>query len=425
MRNELVRWAGFGALLVVLVVGALHSGFAQERPVNPAGAGAATETPEFHLGRAHEALKYNRYQEAVNEFRTALALDPTLVVRARFPLAVALFSVQEREQARQEFEKVRAQTGDDPNIAYYLGRLDLMEGNLDSAIKNLTLAAGDPPFPDTAYYLGYAFFKKGDYGAAEKWLRKAAELSPQDFRVYERLGLLYRAMGRKEEAEKALAVSTELHKSDVEATQVALECSRALDTRPLEEARAVCDKLNDPHDLSKLVTLGNIYGEHGRYEEALEPFRQAARLDPESYEMQYNLGLTLFRLKRYAEARAPLEKATQLRPDMFEMNAPLGAVLFMLGDDLAAYPVLDRAHQLAPENADMIELLFKAAVSLAAQNVNKKEYAAALPYMIKAAELQPADAGVHRRLAELYSLTGDETKAAQEREQAERLAAGR
>lgn len=417
MRSKLLLWARFAAALIPL---AASVALAQQRPADT-GASTATETAEFHLGRGHEALKYNRYQEAVNEFRAALALDPSLVVRARFPLAVALFSVQEREQARQEFEKVRAQTGDDPNIAYYLGRLDLMEGNLDSGIKNLTLAATDPPFPDTAYYLGYAYFKKGDNVAAERWLRKAAKLSPGDFRVYERLGLLYRAMGRKEEAKKAFAMSTELHKGDVEATQVALECSQALNSRPPEEARAVCDKLNDPHDLSKLVTLGTIYGQHGTYAEALEPFRQAARLDPESYEMQYNLGLTLFRLKRYAEARAPLEKAAQLRPDMFEMNAPLGAVLFMLGDDLAAYPVLDRAHQLAPGNADIIELLFKTAVSLAAKDVNKKEYAAALPYMLKACEVQPADGEVHRRLAELYSLTGDEAKAAQEREQAERL----
>jgi tetratricopeptide (TPR) repeat protein len=416
MRNRLVRRARFTAALIPLVAGVT---LAQQPPAN-AGK-SVTETAEFHLGRGHDALKYNRYQEAVTEFRAALAHDPTLVVRARFPLAVALFSVQEREQARQEFEKIRAQTGDDPNIAYYLGRLDMMEGNLDSAIKNLTLAATNPPFPDTAYYLGYAYLKKGDTAAAEKWLRKAAELSPQDFRVQERLGLLYRAMGRKEEEEKAFALSTELHKGDVEATQVALECSQALDARPRDEARAVCDKLDDPHDLSKLVTLGTIYGQHGKYEEALEPFRQAARLDPESYEMQYNLGLTLFRLKRYGEARAPLEKAAQLRPDMFEMNAPLGAALFMLGDDVAAYPVLSRAHQLAPENADMIELLFKTAVSLAAQNVKRKEYATALPYMLKAAELQPADAEVHRRLAELYSLTGDEAKAARERDQAQRL----
>jgi Tfp pilus assembly protein PilF len=93
----------------------------------------------------------------------------------------------------------------------------------------------------------------------------------------------------------------------------------------------------------------------------------------------------------------------------------------MLGFYVSSYPVLSRAHQLAPENADMIEMIFKTAVSLAAHNVKRKEYATALPYMLKAAELQPADAEVHRRLAELYSLTGDEAKAARERDQAQRL----
>src|SRR5205814_684636 len=80
---------------------------------------------------------------------------------------------------------------------------------------------------------------------------------------------------------------------------------------------------------------------------------------PDSYEMQYNLGLTYFRLKRYAEARATLEKAVVLRPDMFEMNAPLGATLYALGDDPAAYRVLSHAHELNPQNADVAGFLFK------------------------------------------------------------------
>ena len=46
---------------------------------------------------------------------------------------------------------------------YYLGRLDLMEGKVDEAILKLTIAASDPPFPDTPYYLGFAYFKKRDW----------------------------------------------------------------------------------------------------------------------------------------------------------------------------------------------------------------------------------------------------------------------
>jgi Flp pilus assembly protein TadD len=384
-----------------------------------------SDTPEVHLARGHEALAHNRYQEAEREFRAALALDPRLTVRARFPLAVTLFSLQEREEARQQFEAVRSQTGDDPNVDYYLGRLDLMEGKVDAAVHNLTLASTRPPFHDVAYYLGYACLKKGDFDSAEKWLKKAAESAPRDFRVQERLGLLYRAAGRQQEAAKAFARSEELHRSDVEATQLALECGRSLDTHSLDDARPVCEKLFDPGDVSKLVTLGTLYGGHGHYAEALPPFRRAAELDPDSYEMQYNLGLTYFRLKRYAEARAPLEKAVSLRPDVFEVNAPLGAALYALGDDAAAYRVLDRAHRLNPPNAEVSGFLFKVATSLAEKSANHEQYSLARQYLEQAVSLQPENPEPHRRLAQIYTSLGERRQAEKERQEAEQLSSSR
>ena len=66
--------------------------------------------------------------------RAALALDPRLVLQARFPLAVALFELHQAQESRREFEAVRRQNGDDPNVDYYLGRLDLTEGKLDAAV---------------------------------------------------------------------------------------------------------------------------------------------------------------------------------------------------------------------------------------------------------------------------------------------------
>src|SRR5438067_7636287 len=116
---------------------------------------------ETHVGLGYEALKRDQYEEAVAEFRAALALDPNLVLRARFPLAVALFEAHKRQEARKEFEAVRAAVGEHPNISYYLGRLDLDERNYSAAIRNLKRAIVKPPFPDTSYYLGFAYFKAG------------------------------------------------------------------------------------------------------------------------------------------------------------------------------------------------------------------------------------------------------------------------
>ena len=412
---SLARAALIGAALLIILT------FECAAQSSGGGQNTASSSVDAHLARGHDDLNNNRYQQAEAEFRAALALDPKLTVRARFPLAVTLFALQDRDEARKQFELIRSETGDDPNLNYYLGRLDLAEGSVESAIRNLTLAVAHPPFPDTPYYLGYACLKNRDFASAEKWLKKAADLAPQDFRVQERLGLLYQAMGHKEEAEKAFARSTKLHQQDVKANEQALACGHSLDTETLEQSRAACQVLFDPTDLSKLVTLGTLYGDHRDYGDAIEPFRLAAGLDPDSYEMQYNLGLTYFRLKRYSEARRPLELAVTLRPDLFEVNAPLGAALFALGEDAAAYAVLVHAHSLNPQSVDVTRLLGRTALNLASRSLKDRDTAKARQYLLRAAECLPQNPEPYRRLADLDESTGARQDAERERKQADSL----
>src|SRR5438309_2078130 len=98
---------------------------------SPAAKPAMQNTLEAHLGRGYDALKQDRYDAAVSEFRAALELDPKLVLKARFPLAVALFEMHKFDEAHREFESVRREVGDHPNILYYLGRLDIESRNFE------------------------------------------------------------------------------------------------------------------------------------------------------------------------------------------------------------------------------------------------------------------------------------------------------
>jgi len=405
-------------IVLVLSVSTLPSSASQlTSAVNP----ATSDTPEAHLGKGYDALKQDRYDAAAGEFRAALEIDPKLTLRARFPLAVALFELHKSDEARRELEIVRHEVGDHPNVLYYLGRLDLDARNFDSAIRNLNQAAAKPPFPDTAYYLGYAYFKRGDLPSAEKWLKVAAEANPRDARVQYQLGSVYRKQGREQDAQRAVTTSEELRQRDTDESRIKLECAQKLDQGPREEAFAVCEQLYDPDNAEKLTALGTTYGQHGELEKALKPLRRATELAPQSPQMQYNLAYAHYQLNQLEEARAPLANAIQRWPDLFPLNALYGAVLLKLGQDLPAYDALHHAHQLSPQDPATLELLHTVTLTLASKSQAARQYSDSLRYLEEAAALRPQDPEPHHRMGEIYAALGRPAQAKAEQQKADSL----
>jgi Flp pilus assembly protein TadD len=414
-----IRRGIVGALAVLVLVAACEVGAASQGA--PPAVVAAPGTSEAHLGKGYDALKQDMYEVAVSEFRAALQLDPSLVLKARFPLAVALFELHRSDEARRELEAVRHEVGDHPNVLYYMGRLDLEDRDFEDAIHNLSKAASQPPFPDTAYYLGFAYFKHGDLANAEKWLKEAARLNPRDARVLYQLGFVYRKEGREAEAKSTLAASEELRRRDDSEASLKTECGKKLDQLPRDEARAFCEQLYVPDDAEKLTALGTIYGQHGDLEAALKPFRRAAELEPQSPQTQYNLALTYYQLNQFEGARPPLAKAIQRWPDLFQLNALYGAVLLKLGEDVAAYTALHHAQQLNPDDTGTTDLLYKITLTLARKRQGDRQYADSLHYLEEATRLRPQEPEPHRSMAEIYTLTRHPAEATAEESAADRL----
>ena len=383
---------------------------------------ASFDTAEAHLGRGYDALKQDRYETAVEEFRAALTLDSSLVLRAQFPLAVALFEQHKPTEARREFEEVRKHTGDHPNVSYYLGRLDIDDLDFASAIRNFTLAISKPPFPDTAYYLGFAYLKQNDLPNAEKFLKQAAQLNPRDSRAPYQLGLVYRKQGREVEAKKSLALSSDLRRQDDSEAQLRTECGEKLEKGSREDARAVCDKLYHDDDADRLTSLGMIFAQHKDFEAALKPFQRAAELSPHSPQVQYNLSLAYFQMNRFADARLPLEHALKRWPDLFPLNALYGATLLKLDDEEKAFDVLKHAQELNPQDAGTADSLYFLSLKLAEKSQQARQYSAALNYLNEAAKLRPQEPQPHSEMAQAFTQLGKTAEAANERKEADRLA---
>ena len=392
----------------------------------PSGAAAQTsaatkssnvDSLEQHLGKAYEALKQEKYEDAEQEFRAALAIDPGLAMRARFPLAVALFEQHKAIDARKELETVRREAGDQPSICYYLGRIDLDERNYKGAIENLAKASDHPPYPDTAFYLGLAYLKQGSDQDAEKWLKKATELNPDDSRAEYQLALLYRNEGRQQDADRSFDRSKESKAKSDKLSQLKYACGQELDRNPNAPAPS-CEQLYDENDPDRLTSLGILYGQHGQLDKALKPLQRAAELVPQSPQMQYNLAFTYYQLRRFADAQVPLEMAVQRWPDLFPLNALYGAVLWNLGEVAPAYEALHHAHQLNAQDAGTSTLLELSLFEMA----KHAGEAQALAYLLEAAAVEPSDAEPHRRLAEIYQRTGRKELAKEEEQKAETLA---
>jgi tetratricopeptide (TPR) repeat protein len=413
------RQAGFFPICALLAIVIGPSALGQSPITTATPRDSAQGGIEAHLGAGYADLKSDRYPEAAREFRAALALDPKLAMRARFPLAVALFESHQLTEARKEFDAVRAEAGDLPSVTYYLGRLDLLSDNLDGAIRDLSLAAAKPPFPDTAYYLGLAYLRKGDLPAAEKWLQSVAQLNPQDFHTRERLAALYRQQGKSAEAKEAAAQAEILRNRDARVSQKRIACAQALQSGSSSGANAVCGQLYDPNDADELTMLGTLYGQHGDYEQALKPLRRAAELDPNSPQTHYNLALDCFRLRRYAEARDTLANVVKLWPDLAPLNALYGGALYKLGDKAAAYEALRRAYQLDPQDSGAATMLYDTGLSLAKESLAGRQYAESVRYLNEMAQLFPQTPEPHRLLAEVYRAAGRPAQAAQEQKQFE------
>ncbi len=311
-----------------------------------------------HLARGMQLMQQQLFEAAANEFQQAVTRDPANP-RARLELAVCLLQLGRNEEARREFEKLQKQTGESRYITYYLGRLDLLSDDYKSAIQRLGSVAEHPPFPDTAFYLGTAYISSGNVTEGISWLERAAKLLPHDYRVHYRLARAYSSAGREEEATREYSLYAQYKDEHKNTEKDVRDCTTALRTRPLTEAREICHRVSDATNPEKLTLLGQLFGDAGAFADAVDPLSQATRLDPGSFEAWHNLGLTYFRLQQYAAARAPLEKAVVLRPDYYGSVVLLGATLYMLGDNDAALPVLEHANRLNPADTQTAAVLEK------------------------------------------------------------------
>lgn len=152
-------------------------------------------------GSAHFNLK--NWAKAVNDLQQALQIR-----RGRsedhLQLGIAHFHLGNYDRAREHLEQAQSLNSNSKQAKEYLGRLryqDALEaiddrqfGRAVTILKDYL--ASHPTDGDAWFNLGLAHLFAQEHGAAEKALVTSAELSPEHWDTYNRLGYIYEKTGR-------------------------------------------------------------------------------------------------------------------------------------------------------------------------------------------------------------------------------------
>src|SRR6266853_6218332 len=178
------------------------------------------DQPELHvvIGRAFRVA--GRLPEAIDEFKKAIALNPTLA-RVHDNLALAYLmneGASRLADAEREFKTELASNPDEYFANYYLGIVYIFQRKWDLATAVLKNASRvQPDNPDPYFQLGQAYQELAKHDQAIEALKKSIALNPDlahnKFQVttaHYRLAQSLLKVGQAEAGQKELRLSSEL-----------------------------------------------------------------------------------------------------------------------------------------------------------------------------------------------------------------------
>ncbi len=183
-----------------------------------------------------------------------------------------------------------------------------------------SLVALAPEVGEAHYNLGNVLWKEGNLEGAIASYREALGRLSDASKVHNNLGGVYYEAGRLDEAiqhyQQALGASQSRIEQRGSSSPLMPSAPSSLAASPFIAHSNLADAL----------------ARKGRQREALQHYRQALDLDPQSAKVHANLGATLAELENYKEGIKELEQALRIDPGYINARLNLASVLVSIGE---------------------------------------------------------------------------------------------
>ncbi len=305
------------------------------------------EWEEAALFKARILLSQKESQKA-RAFYEAFLADHRGANSVRLNYARFLVDQKEWDKALDEFRRVADNLPDDADTVYAVGLLSLQNNRLEEADKYLKRAIELRPQNDQArLYLGQVAEQRKRYNEAiERYLRVGE--GEHYFEAQTRLGVVMARQGDLARARRHLeGINAQ---NDAQRVQVALAHEQILrDARQFNEALEVLNAAikTVPGDKDLLYARALVAEKLSLLEVAERDLREILKKDPQNVNALNALGYTLTdRTMRYDEAGDLLQQALTLKPDDAFILDSMGWLQYRLGNTAEALKYLRRALEI-------------------------------------------------------------------------------
>ena len=384
-------------------------------------------TAQIHVFFGHAYLMTGEYDRAISEFKEALRKDPQ-IKEAHYFLGLAYLSRDEDNGWDENAAEDRAEIKNNPDDFrphFDLGNIDLKRHVPDEAERELKRASEiQPDNPEPLIGLGELLVAQRRLPEAEEVMSRAIALTKdvshnqyQISRAYYVLGRAQIETGQKDQGVQNLKMAAELREK-AQAPQQSRDETKvvAQQRRASEPAMRMPDQPStlSPQEQSALEAyfvqlkpaiadaynnLGVAAAAHKDFATALVDFRRAGEWYPALETLDRNLGMAAFYAGDYQEAISPLFQVIERTPNDQRARTALGLSYFGVENYQATIETLRPIEQAVANDPG-------AGSAYAVSLIKTGSYDDGLARLKALVQANPNAAGLHTTMGETYADQG-------------------